>query len=319
MAFFDKFKNSKKQASTPEQSGRRRPSIEEQAGKRTQAFSYYAQRSTTPTNTGRGQGMDNADKTTSEPRLWYQNRVFVTVGLVILLGIILFMTTLSGKPKLVALTSGGNGTFLQDMTVYQQTAEQSLQHSIFNKNKFTLDAASISHDLLTHYPELEDVTVATPLLGHQTVVYVTPSSPSFLLSTLDNKVFLLDINGRALASNGQITSMRDVQVPTIEDKSGISVKLGGQALPAGTVHFTQTVLSILAAKQMSYTQLVLPPASSELDVYITGKPYFIKFNIQGDAKQETGTYLATIQRLEKDKITPGQYIDVRVNERAYYK
>ena len=65
--------------------------------------------------------------------------------------------------------------------------------------------------------------------------------------------------------------------------------------------------------------MTLPPAASELDVKIAGKPYFVKFNLQADdARRQAGTFLATQAQLQRKGITPAQYIDVRVEGRAYY-
>lgn len=309
----------KKQKPVENQPGRRRPLTTDPASKRTQAFSYYAQRSVPQANTGRGQALETTDMNSAAARPWYLSRAAITTAAVIVVIGALYLTALSGNPKLVTLTTNGSGYFLQDSAVYQEAAAKSLSRSIFNKNKLTIDSGSVSHDLIHQYPELASATVTTPLVGHQPTVYITPYEPSFMLSTIDNKVFLLDTNGRALASNSQITSDHNVQVPTLEDKSGLAISLGTQALPADTVHFATEVLSLLAAAKVGYTQLVLPASSSELDVYISGQPYFVKFNLQGDAKLEVGTFLATQERLTTDKTTPTQYIDVRVSERAYYR
>jgi hypothetical protein len=316
MALFDKYKKQK-----PEEppSGRRRPQSAEQATQRAQAFSYYAQRSVPQANTGRGQTQESSSGGTEVARPWYLHRVSIIGGTVLIIIGGLFLTALSSNPKIVPLTNNGNAYFLQDLSLYQESADKSLSHSVFNKNKLTIDTAGVSKDLKTEYPEIADVTVTTPLIGHQPVVYISPYQSSFILTTKDSKAYLLDVNGRALAANSQITTSRDVSVPTLEDMSGLAIQLGSQALPAGTVHFAQEVVALLDAGNVGHSRLVLPPASSELDVYITGKPYFVKFNLQGDAKLGVGTFLATQQRLEKDKVTPAQYIDVRVNERAYYK
>lgn len=316
MAFFEKYKKQKSPVDPP---GRRRPLATDQASKRAQAFSYYAQRSAPQANTGRGQTLEAAEMDGSMTKPWYLSRPAITTSAVVVLALVLYLTSLSGNPKIVTLTTNGSGYFLQDTAVYQQAAAKSLGHSLVNRNKLTIDSSAISSDLKKQYPELASATVTTPLVGHQATIFITPYEPSFMLSTVDNKVFLLDTNGRALASNSQITDAHAVHVPTLEDKSGLSISLGTQALPADTVHFITEVLSLLAAAKVGYTQLVLPPSSSELDVYVSGQPYFVKFNLQGDAKLEVGTFLATQERLARDKVTPTQYIDVRVGERAYYR
>ena len=76
----------------------------------------------------------------------------------------------------------------------------------------------------------------------------------------------------------------------------------------------------MAAKHITITSMTLPPAADELDVHLTGVNYYIKFNLANDdARQQVGTFLATQAQLKSQGITPGQYIDVRVDGRAYYQ
>ena len=66
--------------------------------------------------------------------------------------------------------------------------------------------------------------------------------------------------------------------------------------------------------------MVLPVGTSELDVKLTNQPYTVKFNLEsGTARQQAGTFLATQAKLQSQNVTPGQYVDVRVGGRAYYK
>jgi hypothetical protein len=85
------------------------------------------------------------------------------------------------------------------------------------------------------------------------------------------------------------------------------------------VQFITGVLAQLQAKQLAITAVTLPPIAHELHVRIQGQPYYVKFNIQSDARIAAGTFLATKSYLEQGRITPAEYVDVRVEERAYYK
>lgn len=84
--------------------------------------------------------------------------------------------------------------------------------------------------------------------------------------------------------------------------------------------FIQTVLYQLQQKHIVVTMLVLPAASREFDLYIDGARYYGKFNLASDtARQQAGTFLATKHYLEGKGLAPQEYIDVRVDGRAYYK
>ncbi len=66
--------------------------------------------------------------------------------------------------------------------------------------------------------------------------------------------------------------------------------------------------------------MTLPVGTSELDVRLAGQPYSVKFNLEsGTARQQAGTFLATESKLKSQNVTPAEYIDVRVDGRAYYK
>lgn len=304
----------------PETGGRHRPSESDSTLRPGQAFSYYSRGNQGGENTGRGQSPQPERIDMRPPgRRLLENRLMVALAGLGGLGLVLYMLTLGEAPRIVTLTSSGSTYFLEDVRVYQQTAQHTIAGSIINGNKVTFDANSVARDIKQNHPEIDTVTVGMPFFGRSPTIYIKPYTPSFILTTTDSKAFLLDVNGRSLVSASQITDTGELDVPTLQDNSGIEVKLGAQALPANIVSFTQAVTRILDEKGIAYSSLVLPPAASELDVFITGTPYYVKFNLQGEVMQQVGTFLATKQRLSRDKVTPGEYVDVRVPERAYYR
>jgi hypothetical protein len=106
----------------------------------------------------------------------------------------------------------------------------------------------------------------------------------------------------------------------VTDKSGFRVEPEKQALSSADVGFIRTVKAQLAARHVGISSMDLPAGTSELDVHINGDPYFVKFNLEsGTARQQSGTFLATRAELKRRHSVPAQYIDVRVDGRAYYK
>lgn len=230
-----------------------------------------------------------------------------------------YLLMLGTEPKVTLIEDKATAYFLQDKSVYEQAARQSLEKSVFNRNKLTVDASALKLELMQSYPEIKNVSVVMPFIGREPRVFIEPYKPSFMLTTTNSSAYLLDTTGRALVTASQITDVDALEVPVIEDRSGNPVKLGSRALPSTTVRFAQTVLAALKTENVATSNIVLPAAAYELDVSITGTPYFVKFNLLDDALQQSGTYLAVRQRLQKDTIKPAQYVDVRVPERAYYK
>lgn len=280
--------------------------------------SYSAQRSNILNNNGH---RDQSEVTTGRavlPTISPNKRRLAGFGIVLLMFGGLYMLSLNTKPHIVLLQDGTTAYFLRDAAVYQQTTQQTLSRSIFNRNKLTIDTAAVRLSILNKYPEVRNVSVALPIFGHAPQVYIEPYKPSFVLTTSSN-AFLLDATGRALASTNNIPQVSKLGLATIQDHTGVDVRLGSRAIPSTTVTFTQTVVAALRAAKVIPSALVLPPGAYELDVSISGAPYYVKFNLQNDALEQAGTYLASVQNLTAKHLTPGQYIDVRVPGRAYYK
>jgi len=103
----------------------------------------------------------------------------------------------------------------------------------------------------------------------------------------------------------------------VSDQSGLQITPGHVVLDSSSVAFITEVAGQLKAQHLSAASMTLPSGGSELDVKVQGTPYVVKLNLRGSAREETGTYLAVKQQLGAKQA--GQYIDVRVAGRAYYK
>lgn len=304
--------------------GRRRPAAA--APPSAKAFSYGGgSRPETAQNTGRQPGRGRKDSKKPSPsrptnislkRFWAQR-----VGMIILIAVIAIclvkVLSLSTHAKLLPLESADKHSFLRDEATYQAAADKLLAGSIWNRNKITIDTSSFDKQMTKQFPELSGVSVAVPLLAHRPVVYIQSAQPALILAT-SNGSFVIDDRGKALlAADG---SDAQNKLPQVIDQSGLQVKLNQQVLTPDDVRFIQTIVRQLAARQVTVSSLVLPAGTSELDARIAGQTYFVKFNLHDDnPRQQAGTFLATINQLNRKHTPPAQYVDVRVPGRAYYQ
>ena len=287
------------------------------SGGRPTAYSYHANRSEQEYNVGRSEPREQDTRRQARVLRDIRQRLGFILALLVVLACIINVLRLSSDPKVVSLTAGSADTFLHSNATYEQAAQKLLAGSILNGNKITINSDQIVHKLKQEFPELSDVSITLPLVGHRPVVYIAPTTPSLILQAGPSS-FVLDENGKVLTTN---TSGPDTtSLPTVTDQSGLKAEVNKQALPASTISFIQTVLGQLAAAHLTVASLTLPTSTYELDVHPSGVGYFVKFNIHSDdARQQAGTYLAVRQRLQSQNITPAAYIDVRVDGRAYYK
>ena len=285
------------------------------------AFSYYAQRSVRSDNTGR------SDPSREEPAHSknFLESVFQRAGLLILAIVIVVIVInnliLSSTPRVIAVASGSQQYFLHSKADYEASIASILKQSVWNTTKLTINAEGVGKKIQEQFPELASVSVALPLLGHRPVVYIAPNQPALIISA-HNDSFIVDTSGTAVLPVTQLPSGAKLTLPVVTDQAGVQILAGHQALTADNVAFIQQVSAQLKAGGVSISSLTLPRVASELDVYISGQPYFVKFNMHAspeDARSQAGTFIAVQKKLQSESITPSQYIDVRVDGRAYYQ
>jgi hypothetical protein len=110
-----------------------------------------------------------------------------------------------------------------------------------------------------------------------------------------------------------------MNLPIIVFSEG-DITSGQRVLTSNEVQFIQTVVYELAQKHLVVSHMNLPQGTAELDAYINGLNYYVKFDIQNtDARQQAGSFLATIHYLQEQGTGPAQYVDVRTDGRVYYQ
>lgn len=289
---------------------------------RTNAYSYHARRSQEPAALGRKLFRDavnvNAQAAKQATNYWLQRfgmlLILIAVGVSFVNAI-----ELSSDPKILPVDAS-QATFLRDTQTYQQAARKLFAGSFFNNNKITVNTGDITKQLQREFPELAVVSINLPLLGHRPIIYIESTLPEAVLTTAQGAMYIIDENGRAV-STASLTTAASLHLVPLTDASGTPVRVGGLALSSSAAVFIRTVAYQLQQKDVHVTTMSLPAGKSELDVYLSGQHYFIKFNLQNSASalQQVGTYLAVRHALAGRGVTPSQYIDVRLDGRAYYK
>ncbi len=302
-----------------DQTPTRQRRISDDLGRPAPNLSYHSRRTDEDLNTGRKIQRTESLKALSFKRmLWFHRVILIAVVLVVFIGILVSLR-LSSDAQISLESNDTSGLFAQYHSAYQTAVQSMFASSVWNHNKITVNTDQISQKLMTEFPELTDVSITIPFLGHQPTVYVNISQPALVLN--DNKgSYVLDNSGKVLVNNDSSSSFETLNLPKVSDQSGLVLQRNHQALPSSYVSFIQTVVAQLQAKQDIVSSLTLPPATNELDVRLVGQPYIIRFNLENnDPRQQAGTFLAVQANLKSQNSTPSQYVDVRVDGRAYYQ
>lgn len=272
-------------------------------------FSYYASRSASDANLGR---YEQPKSTQTRTIKWQLLPTWISLIAIAISAI--YLSTLTDSPRIVL--TDNPGAVSRQQSVYQAKAQQLLRSSVLNHSKLSIDTNGIAKELQSAFPELDAVTVTVPVFARRPVIQLEAAVPPFALSSTTG-VYYIRADGTAMVSTADLAAPK---MPlTVIDQSGIPVSPGKTVLTKATVSFIAEVIRQLQAKQLVIDQLTLPNSPNELQVKLKGQPYYIRFDNSGDARQQAGTFLAVKQKLDGDKVTPKQYIDVRVEERAYYR
>lgn len=249
-------------------------------------------------------------------RLWLK-RLPAFGAVVLTLASLSLGLRLTNEAKVVPLSADKSHVFLRDMSVYTAAAQKAFK-PMLNSNKLTVNTEKIAADLKRQFPELKAVSVSLPFFGSQPVVYVQPATPQLILVS-GQGVFLLDSSGRALISANQVAKLNAIDVPVITDQSNLKIEEGQIALPRKTMSFIGEVFGQLRAQGLAPSSFVLPPGTNELHVRLQGAGYYTRYNLHGNAREEAGAFLAAKTRLEAEHKTPREYVDVRVENKVYYR
>ncbi len=282
-------------------------------------FSYYNNRPAdivSPVKRTKNRQAIDHTQTPGQGIVYYLRHIPSYIAVTIIVLSLLYSITLETTPKIV-LSKPTQNSLLQDPLVYQQAIAKLLNRSQFNKTKLTINTESIERQIEQQFPELQMATISLPMIGRKPVIGLDAAQPTLILSTSSGD-FIIGQDGRALINVAKLGS-RTPSLPTVKDDNGLMVEQGKIAMTKESVAFITTVVFQLQQKGIIVQTIQLPPIVNELRLTPQNQPYYIKFDLGSDALQQAGTFLAVKERLDDQKITPSEYVDVRVNERAYYK
>jgi hypothetical protein len=282
---------------------------------RPKVFNYRSARDSSSQNVAnRGEKTSPEDKTPG----WHQkisNIINYFIAALLLAGIV-YMTMLNPKAQVKV---SGQKVYPRDRTSYEQDIDSRLKSSIFYRSKLTFDGNSLTDDIRSDFPEVNDVNISISPFRHRPVVEVTLAKPTAKLVTPTN-VYVLDEEGRALFEQKDASSDLNVgSLLTINDNSGQEIALGKPALSEHQISYIREVIGQTEAKKMRPKSFTLSSGGTAVNVRFEGLGYYVKFNFYADPRQSSGAFLALQAQLKRDAVQPSRYIDLRIPEKAFVR
>ena len=203
-----------------------------------------------------------------------------------------------------------------------QKANQLVKRNIFSRTKLFINQAELINELKSFDSAISQVEVSLPVIGTTIRIDIQSRQPFARWKEDKSDTNLaVDTKGILFVADKPLPD----GLPTISDSSAIEPAIGDLALLPGYVQFISEFESALSLSHLfggpnrlehSYE---VPASSRELDIKFAGKPYLVKLLITRSAEDQITELTDLTDYLTSNGITPKQYIDLRVDNRAYYK
>jgi cell division septal protein FtsQ len=225
----------------------------------------------------------------------------VTIGLLAFLGQATRLNTIriSGAKEL-------------DTGHLQRVAQEGASKQWFGRNALLLNTGALVTYIETAEPGVKSAQIKHR--GFHTVeVVVTERQPSLNWKS-NNILYLLDVDGTVIGpSKGSY-----VRLPTVTDSTNLPVKEGSIVAPASFVAFSGEFIRRLPEAGLQASEAIVPETTSELNIK-TQQGYMLKLDTTRNAGSELDDLKNVQRELAKAHKAPTQYIDLRIEHKAYYK
>lgn len=269
-------------------------------------FSYHTARpNDTPAPVTRARTVRPTFRWRHIPTLLALGAIILSIG---------YNLVLSPDVKVVNST-GRNDALPRSEAEYTKAIRASLSSSVLNRTKVTIDTQRVAEAIQAAFPEVKQASVTLPLMGHRPLVELSLRTPAIIVVSTGQD-YVVDSDGIVIMKAADYHAGSKQGLPRVEDQSGLAVQVGKGILPQQTVIFITTFVAQLQAKKITVSSLTLPNLPEELQIRVAGQPYYIKTNLLTDPQLTAGQYLAFAS---KPSFAPKEYVDVRVEEKVFFK
>ena len=204
---------------------------------------------------------------------------------------------------------------------YLSAIDHYISQHIILRQSWLLNTDELTQAIQHNSPEVVAVKVATrnPIVTTASVM-LEFRKPLLVYKGLAG-VEYIDAQGVIFSIN-RYKNVPVATLPVVEDQGGIVPDPGQTVLskPVITdIAHIYTDLPLLYPKNTRVTGVILPRSSREIQAKISGQPYYIKFSTDRSISDQMGELRQLLPYLASNHIVAAQSIDVRVENKAFYK
>lgn len=203
---------------------------------------------------------------------------------------------------------------IEEQSVYAESAKNQIDSSIFSRTKITFDYVEFEKKLKEKHPEIATVNTSYALIGSRPVVRLTFHKPALLVTSL-GRTWVVDDRGVAISKYKESQS----KLPKLIDEIGVAIEEGDSLVSSDDVEFITKLQEVATGKNIIIDKFTTPVIPKQLDVRVVGEPYYTKFNLNEDPAGQIGAWLVARENLATLNQVPAEYLDMRAEEKVYWK
>ncbi len=186
-----------------------------------------------------------------------------------------------------------------------------------NKNLLFISAGELASELTAKFPRIDSVKIRKEFPHNLKITVVERQSAGIWCFIASGKCFYFDKNGVAYA---EATQSSGFLILNVTDYQGQAVALGSRVSSEEWVKNIITARELLLKTGVNIAEFSIPSGSfDEFDAKTAGGWKILFSNSTDIAKQIASLGILFRDKLSAEKRTGLQYIDLRIQDRIYYK
>ena len=205
---------------------------------------------------------------------------------------------------------GPNTALSQDL---QKETEKYLSSRIFGRNWLILNTQGLRGTLQKTFNGQESISV-DKVFPSKLIIKTDEQKPGLIWKTGTHR-YVVSVNGRVMS---EIQHDQSSDLVTVVDTSNIPVDIGDNVAGRQFVTFTTEINKVLRENNLGPSELFVRETTGELNAKTT-QGYDIKFDTTVDPAAQVRALNAILELLKSSNKKPAEYIDLRINGKAFYR
>lgn len=226
--------------------------------------------------------------------------------------ILFYAIIVSNLFKIEKIEVEGNQTLNTEQVTEQ--VKSVITGSIISQNILFVPSGQISDQLKKSSSQIASVAVSRKLF-HTIKVTITEQKPALLWQS-GSTISVITQDGKAYV--GDPSEELKASLPKVVDTTNLPVKAGERVVLPSFTDFVVKTFATLPQQGIELTNMQVEETTTEL-VVNTKSGYYIRFDTTRSFDEQYTDLMAVLNSLKSQNKKPSQYIDLRINGKAFYR